>query len=423
MIKEDIITILIDIIENKKYSNIQLNYFFRVKRYNEKEKAFVNNVINIVLKNLRYIDYILSKVAKNIQKRRIKYLLRLSIAQMIYMDSDNKGIIYEAVELAKKDSIYQSKFVKFVLHDVEKNLKEFSKIKKTNPNIYYSYPDWLVRILKEEYDNSYIDVMKSYKRKSHLGVRINSSKISIDDFLKELKKLNIEYCFRVEDVFYFNSSAILDTYLFYHNMVIIQDASSYLVVKSMDIKSDDVVLDACAAPGGKTRLMLDKYNPKLVVANDLYEHKTDALKNENNYENLEITNQNFIKYDTNKKFTKILLDVPCSGIGVLRKKPEKIYTLNTKILQEIRREQRKIFDRAYELSEKGTEITYSTCTILKSENTEQARKFLEKYSDLKVVKIKIPENVEYIEDELGGVYISYKNEYLDGFYIIKFRKE
>ena len=99
-IKLDIIELLDDI-QNGKYSNIQMNYYFNEKNYTSKEKLFVTNIVNVTLKNLIYIDYLLSKVTKNIQKRRIKHLLRISAAQLFFTDADNAGVVYEAVELSK----------------------------------------------------------------------------------------------------------------------------------------------------------------------------------------------------------------------------------------------------------------------------------------------------------------------------------
>ena len=124
----------------------------------------------------------------------------------------------------------------------------------------------------------------------------------------------------------------------------------------------------------------------------------------------------------NMKFDKILLDVPCSGLGVLRKKPEKIYDLTSEKIKELKKLQKKIFDSAYgSLKENGV-ILYSTCTFSINENTNNLKYFLEKYSDLSVEEIIIPENIDTQKDEFGGIYMTHKNVYNDGFYIAKLRK-
>lgn len=145
MIKEDIITLLTDIIDNKKYSNIQMNYYFKIKRYNSKEKAFVNNVINLVLKNQIYIDYLINSCVKNVQKRKIKHLLRISVAQIFFMNSDDKGVIYEAVEIAKNINVHQGKFVKYALHNILDNKEKLDKklIENNDYKTLLSYPTYI----------------------------------------------------------------------------------------------------------------------------------------------------------------------------------------------------------------------------------------------------------------------------------------
>ena len=123
-----------------------------------------------------------------------------------------------------------------------------------------------------------------------------------------------------------------------------------------------------------------------------------------------------------KKFDKILLDVPCSGLGVLRKKPEKIYELESNNFKSLKKIQKKIFESAFNSLKDGGEIIYSTCTFSKNENTNNVKYFLEKYKNLEIKEVVIPENIKILKDEFGGIYISYENEYLDGFYIAKFKK-
>ena len=115
--------------------------------------------------------------------------------------------------------------------------------------------------------------------------------------------------------------------------------------------------------------------------------------------------------------------MPCSGLGVLRKKPEKIYELTVNDIKSLKKLQKKIFESAYKCLKNGGEMIYSTCTFSKNENTNNIQYFLEKHEDLETVEVEMPENVDIFKDEFGGVYISYKNKYLDGFYIAKLRKK
>lgn len=427
-IKLDVVN-LFDEIQNGKYSNIQMNYYFNKNNYSVKEKMFVTNIINVTLKNLIYIDYLLGKATKNIQKRKIKQLLRISVAQLYFMDTDDAGVIFEAGEIAKVINNHQVGFVNAVLKTILKNKEKYdSEIPNDKKDgILLSYPQWFVNKLKVENPNEFLDIMKSYKQKSYLSVRYNSkvlNKVIFENIIKEVKS---EILFNVDEVYYLSNGNILTHEEFKKGNIIIQDASSYLAVRNLDITDEDIVLDACAAPGGKSLAILQKYNPKKLIATDIHEHKIEILnklKNKYKYDNFEIKLNDAREIEKlNSQFDKILLDVPCSGLGVLRKKPEKIYDLTNEQIKLLKKLQKKIFDSGYKALKSGGILVYSTCTFSKNENTNNVESFLEKYDDLEMMEVLVPENVNVTKDEFGGVYINYKNMYLDGFYIAKFKKK
>lgn len=427
-IKLDVVN-LFDEIQNGKYSNIQMNYYFNKNNYSVKEKMFVTNIINVTLKNLIYIDYLLGKATKNIQKRKIKQLLRISVAQLYFMDTDDAGVIFEAGEIAKVINNHQVGFVNAVLKTILKNKEKYdSEIPNDKKDgILLSYPQWFVNKLKVENPNEFLDIMKSYKQKSYLSVRYNSkvlNKVIFENIIKEVKS---EILFNVDEVYYLSNGNILTHEEFKKGNIIIQDASSYLAVRNLDITDEDIVLDACAAPGGKSLAILQKYNPKKLIATDIHEHKIEILnklKNKYKYNNFEIKLNDAREIEKlNSQFDKILLDVPCSGLGVLRKKPEKIYDLTNEQIKLLKKLQKKIFDSGYKALKSGGILVYSTCTFSKNENTNNVESFLEKYDDLEMMEVLVPENVNVTKDEFGGVYINYKNMYLDGFYIAKFKKK
>ena len=427
-IKLDIVN-LFDEIQNGKYSNIQMNYYFNKNNYNIKEKMFVTNVINVTLKNLIYIDYLLGKATKNIQKRKIKQLLRISVAQLYFMDSDNAGVVFEAGEIAKLINKHQVGFVNAVLQSILENKEKYENEipDDKKDGILLSYPQWFVNKLKVENPNEFLDIMKSYKQKSYLSVRYNSkvlNKVIFENIIEEVKS---KILFNVDEVYYLSNGNILTHEEFKKGNIIIQDASSYLAVKNLDVTEEDVVLDACAAPGGKSLAILQKYNPKKLIATDIHKHKIEILnklKNKYEYNNFEIKLNDAREIEKlNIQFDKILLDVPCSGLGVLRKKPEKIYELTNEQIKLLKKLQKTIFDSGYKVLKSGGILVYSTCTFTKNENTNNVKSFLEKYDDLEMMEVLVPENVNVTKDEFGGVYINYKNMYLDGFYIAKFKKK
>ena len=426
-IKLDIVNLL-DEIQNGKYSNIQMNYYFSQNEYSKKEREFITNIINITLKNLIFVDYMLGQTVRNIQKRKIKQLLRISAAQILFMDSDNAGVVYEAGEISKIINKHQTGFVNATLQAIIKNKEEIINAipEDKREGIIYSYPQWFVNKLKTDYPDDYTGIMKAYKERSYLSVRYNRKKLSKDDFEKILSEIKSEILFSADEVYYLSNGNILATDEYKRGDIIIQDASSYIAVKNLGVTEEDIVLDACAAPGGKSLAILQTFSPKLLLATDIHEHKIEVMKKmkeKYGYDNFEVKLNDATKIENlNMKFDKILLDVPCSGLGVLRKKPEKIYNLTSDDIKNLKKLQKKIFDSAYACLNDDGIILYSTCTFTENENTNNLKYFLEKYDNLKVEEIEVPENVIISKDEFGGTYISYKNQYLDGFYIVKLKK-
>ena len=426
-IKLDIVNLL-DEIQNGKYSNIQMNYYFSQNEYSKKEREFITNIINITLKNLIFVDYMLGQTVRNIQKRKIKQLLRISVAQILFMDSDNAGVVYEAGEISKIINKHQTGFVNATLQSIIKNKEEIINAmpEDKKEGIVHSYPQWFVNKLKTDYPDDYTGIMKAYKERSYLSVRYNRKKLSKDDFEKILSEIKSEILFSADEVYYLSNGNILATDEYKRGDIIIQDASSYIAVKNLGVTEEDIVLDACAAPGGKSLAILQTFSPKLLLATDIHEHKIEVMKKmkeKYGYDNFEVKLNDATKIENlNMKFDKILLDVPCSGLGVLRKKPEKIYNLTSDDIKNLKKLQKKIFDSAYACLNDDGIILYSTCTFTENENTNNLKYFLEKYDNLKVEEIEVPENVIISKDEFGGTYISYKNQYLDGFYIVKLKK-
>ena len=426
-IKLDIVNLL-DEIQNGKYSNIQMNYYFSQNEYSKKEREFITNIINVTLKNLIFVDYMLGQTVRNIQKRKIKQLLRISVAQILFMDSDNAGVVYEAGEISKIINKHQTGFVNATLQSIIKNKEEIINAmpEDKKEGIVHSYPQWFVNKLKTDYPDDYTGIMKAYKERSYLSVRYNRKKLSKDDFEKILSEIKSEVLFSADEVYYLSNGNILSTDEYKRGDIIIQDASSYIAVKNLGVTEEDIVLDACAAPGGKSLAILQTFNPKLLLATDIHEHKIEVMrkmKKKYEYDNFEVKLNDATKIENlNMKFDKILLDVPCSGLGVLRKKPEKIYNLTSDDIKNLKKLQKKIFNSAYACLNDDGIILYSTCTFTENENTNNLKYFLEKYDNLKVEEIEVPENVIISRDKFGGTYISYKNQYLDGFYIVKMKK-
>ena len=422
---------LISFVDKGSYSNIVLNDAFKEFYLTAKEKAFITEIFYGVLRNKNFLDYMIEKNTKVIKKEWIRNLLRISIYQLTFMSSDAKGVVWEATEIAKKHGIAISKFINGTLRNYLRNKDlEIKKLHdEKNYEILYSIPQYFCDILEKQYGSENLNqAIISLKKIPYLSVRVNKLKYSEEEFEEFLKEKDIQIIKKVDSVYYVNSGLIINSKEFKEGKIIAQDASSYLAAKNLGVKPDDLVLDICAAPGGKTAVLAEEMENKgEIIAIDIHQHKKKLIEENMKKLGIDIVKATVLDArNVNKqgrKFDKILVDVPCSGYGVIRKKPEILYTKNRENVEELASLQLEILNSAADILKNGGELIYSTCTIISQENTENVEKFLNERKEFKVKALNIPENVSGEYDKLGGFSINYKEEIMDNFYIIKLIKE
>ena len=422
---------LISFVDKGSYSNIVLNDAFKEFYLTAKEKAFITEIFYGVLRNKNFLDYMIEKNTKVIKKEWIRNLLRISIYQLTFMSSDAKGVVWEATEIAKKHGIAISKFINGTLRNYLRNKDlEIKKLHdEKNYEILYSIPLYFCDILEKQYGSENLNqAIISLKKIPYLSVRVNKLKYSEEEFEEFLKEKDIQIIKKVDSVYYVNSGLIINSKEFKEGKIIAQDASSYLAAKNLGAKSYDLVLDICAAPGGKTAVLAEEMENKgEIIAIDIHQHKKKLIEENMKKLGIDIVKATVLDArNVNKqgrKFDKILVDVPCSGYGVIRKKPEILYTKNRENVEELASLQLEILNSAADILKNGGELIYSTCTIISQENTENVEKFLNERKEFKVKALNIPENVSGEYDKLGGFSINYKEEIMDNFYIIKLIKE
>ena len=422
---------LISFVDKGSYSNIVLNDAFKEFYLTAKEKAFITEIFYGVLRNKNFLDYMIEKNTKVIKKEWIRNLLRISIYQLTFMSSDAKGVVWEATEIAKKHGIAISKFINGTLRNYLRNKDlEIKKLHdEKNYEILYSIPQYFCDILEKQYGSENLNqAIISLKKIPYLSVRVNKLKYSEEEFEEFLKEKDIQIIKKVDTVYYVNSGLIINSKEFKEGKIIAQDASSYLAAKNLGVKPDDLVLDICAAPGGKTAVLAEEMENKgEIIAIDIHQHKKKLIEENMKKLGIDIVKATILDArNVNKqgrKFDKILVDVPCSGYGVIRKKPEILYTKNRENVEELVSLQLEILNSAADILKDGGELIYSTCTIISQENTENVEKFLNERKEFKVKTLNIPENVSGDYDKLGGFSINYKEEIMDNFYIIKLVKE
>ena len=424
--------VLFTIIQEDGYSNITLNKYFNQYKVEEQDKRFISEVVYGTIKNKLYLEHILKSYSKGRVKPKVKIILLMSIYQLLYMDkTPNFAIIDEAVKLSKKTAgNITGKFVNGILRNIERNAKNL-ELKYKNETEQFcvenSCSKELFDILNKQYGKEKAQsIVVSFNQKSKNSIRYNPLKTTKSDLIEKLGSAvsESEIC---EDSLILNKLNI-DNSLFSNGYYIIQDEASALVASSIGLQVDKEykILDTCAAPGGKSLHIASKYFNSSLVSCDKYIHKLKLI--EDNTAKLGISNIEIKEQDAtinnslfNDKFDIVICDVPCSGIGVIKNKPEIKYKITNSHVEEISKLQYQILNNSKKYVKNDGILMYSTCTIDKRENIENINKFLKENKNFRLENISL--NNSIVKAKKNGVLEILPDEYsCDGFFIAKLRK-
>ena len=421
--------VLEDVFVHQAYSNIALNKHLKGSQLSAADKGLVTEIVYGTVARKLTLEWYLSHFIQDRDKldNWLYILLLLSAYQLRYLDKiPNHAVVNEAVELAKARKKGSEKLVNAVLRRIlREGWPDIDSIKRKNKrdSIAYSLPVWLVSKLKEEYGEERAQaIFKSLLVRNKASIRV------VDLSRKEEIKAVLEATDSplaatglVKEQGHFAGHD-----LFVEGAITIQDESSQLVAPTLDLQGDEQVLDACAAPGGKTAHMASYLTSGKVTALDLYDHKLDLIQE--NAERLGVADQvQTQKLDARKvheffgrdSFDKILVDAPCSGIGLLRRKPDIKYNKETADFTSLQEIQLEILGSVCQTLRKGGIITYSTCTIVSEENFQVVEAFLESHPEFEQVKLE-HECKDILKD--GCILITPELYGSDGFFISQFRK-
>jgi len=415
MERELVIEILMKYKQDKSYLNLTLNAYFQKYKLTKEQKKFMTRVVYGTVQNMLYLEYILKQVTHSRVKSYEKMLILMSLYQHYFMDHiPDYAIVNEAVELAKRQKGKKTaQFINAVLKNAmckKISLEHLSEEERLS--IQTSHPLWMVKMFIKQYGlQTAQKICESSQEIPYKTARVNTLKTNREELLKDplWQKGKLS-----EDALYYQGDHIAHTKEFQEGWVTIQDESSQLVARLLDPQEGDYVLDMCSAPGSKTsHLAMLMNNQGRIDAYDLYEHKIPLIEAQMERLGIDIVHADV--YDSTllknkyaaETFDKILLDGPCSGLGVLARKPEIKYH-DSSNMDEIMKIQQKLLENAYFLLKKGGNIVYSTCTINKKENEKQIRSFIKKYPDMLVVEERTILPFQY---------------HSDGFYMCLLKKE
>lgn len=427
--------VLLDVEKNKNYSNMAINKHFKDVKLSNKDRGLATEIIYGVIENKYYIDYMidkLSKVKTNKMEIYVKTLLRMGIYQIMFLNSiSDYAAVNETVNLAKKKNSKVSGFINGILRNVIRQKETIGEIKVKDDIDYlaikYSYDKWMIRNWMIHFGREFTEeLLEANSQRPSIYLRTNTLKITRDELIEKLEKQNIkaskvsvvDEAIKVE-----NLKDIENNTLYKEGLFTVQDISSMLVGKVMNPKEKSLVLDVCSAPGGKTThigTLLN--NTGQVVSRDIYDHKLKLIKascKRLGLTNVDVEEYNGLSLDKESigKFDYVLADVPCSGLGIIRRKPEIKYKEKEEF-RSLPPIQKKILENASKYVKKGGTLIYSTCTIQDSENIDIINEFLQKNKNFELVPIN-EVKVDLDNQEKGYMKIYPNVHEMDGFFISK----
>ena len=422
--RELALNVLYKIEIGEAYSNTTLDKELNNSNLPKVEKSLASEIVYGILTWKFTLDEII-KMYSSIRLKKISpwiiNILRIGIYQIVYLDKiPISAAVNESVKLSKKyGHTASANFVNAILRKIEKNeiekLMDYLKTKTYTEeemiSILTSHPIWMVQKLLKDYDKKFVvEFLNSNNIVPETSIRVNTLKTTREELKKifDLKGIDSRFGKLPDSII---AKGISD---FNSPLYVVQDEAAQMVCLKLNPKENDYVLDACAAPGGKTTYLSALMNNKgRIDAWDIHEHRVKLIEKMAKLMDVSIIKasvKDAREYDTTKyeKYDKILLDVPCSGIGVIRKKPDIKWTRQEQDIEELKTTQKEILENCSKFLRNNGVLVYSTCTVFKDENENQIKEFLKKNKEFKLV-----EDVHLFPNVDGT----------DGFYIAVLKKE
>lgn len=422
------------------YSNLQLNQVIEKNNLADNDRRLLTNLVYGVIQHRLTLEYWLEPFTKGKKiDDWVKALLMMAIYQYHYLDKvPDWAVTDESIKLAKQrghEGI--RKFVTAILHRIlREGLTDFNQIasETTRASIEYSVPEWLITELINQYGTEkMIEIVQSLNQPANQSLRINTRLTDKEEVSRQLYEADLDFRDSqvAENALVLEHGVIANTEAFKNGEITIQDESAMLAVENMHLQPSFRVLDACAAPGGKTvqiAAVLDAEAGGQVTALDIHQHKIKLI--ESNAKRLAVNDVvkaidlDARKVDekfTDESFDAILIDAPCSGFGLIRRKPEIRYEKQLSDSYNLQKIQLEILAAVAPKIKKNGIITYSTCTILRQENDDVVNQFLANHPEFTLERTQT--NLNLKDDRESDTLTILPSDYgSDGFFVSSLRR-
>ena len=416
--------ILKKVIIEKSYVSIELNK--SIQSVDNVNTSLITKIVYGVLEKDITLEYFISQFTKKLPTTKILILLKIVAYSCKTINSIPPfALVNEIVNIAKKVDTHQSGFVnavskKLISSDIilpsKKDYIKYLSVK-------YNYPEWVITELLKKHDKDFVESLVSKELSTLTHIRINREKIAPEDFKAKLKALDINYEESLFDyTLYVDYAKLLKTDL--KSCYVVQGLPSIITCNVMCAEKGKV-LDVCSAPGGKAVYLAENKNLE-IYACDIHPHRVDLIKKyakSQNANNIKTFIQDGTKINENwlEKFDYVMCDVPCSNLGVSRKKPDVFLNKDLSDVKTLAGVQYKILETSAKYVKKGGILQYSTCTILDNENSDVVNKFLKNHSDFELTPINIDGINITNENNMYTFYPNLTNT--EGFFIGRLRRK
>jgi len=381
----------------KAYAGIELNKLQNLHK-GDINTSLVTKIVYGVLENDIRLEYIVSKFIKKAPEKAIELILKIGA----YVNENINSIppfalVNELVNIVKK---YESKFAGGF---VNATLKNIIKTKVELPNkgrnliqylsIKYSYPKWLVERLVKDYGESETEKILAEKLNELTHIRVNKAETTIDEFVANLTKNNIIFEKGIAENLLWVDYEKLINFKELEKQYVVQGLPSNITALNVcENEECKEILDLCSAPGGKSVLMAENNPKSSITSADIYPHRlklVEKYRDKYGIKNIKtvVNDASIINKDWVEKFDFVLCDVPCSNTGVIGKKPDVLLNRNPENVKELKELQKQILNTASKYVKPNGVLVYSTCSILKEENNDIIKEFLNNNKNFELEEI------------------------------------
>lgn len=437
-VRDAALTILLAVDKNQAYSNLLLNQTINKYKIDAKNRALLTEITYGTLQNKYTLDYYLEPYIRSKVELWVRWLLRLSLYQVVYLSRiPAHAAVNEAVEIAKRRGHQGiASMVNGILRSVQrKGIPSIDLIEDpiNRLAIETSHPNWLVERFIENYG---VEITTEMLKENNIPpthtVRVNLLKATVDEVVTLLDQEGItaKQSKLIPECIHIVNGQVAHTNVFKKGLVTIQDESSMMPANVLNPNNGWKVLDMCAAPGGKTTHLAEKMNNKgSILATDIHPHKLDLIEETCSRLGLDIIQtapvdgRKAAEYLQKESFDAVLVDAPCSGLGVMRRKPDIKYTKREEDFESLHKIQLQLLDNAVQVLKDEGRLVYSTCTVDRLENEGTVRAFLASHPEMELAPIEnLPK--ELVDRQENGMLQVFPHDFgSDGFFVALFRKK